>query len=289
MAISRGIVTMTPRPFQLSNSNGDLIYGDIWSTETGTSDAVIVICHGFKGFKDWGFFPYAAEQLASRTGHAVITFNFSMNGVGADMENFTELDKFERNTFSQEIHDLAIVLDAAQAGELPRLASCERFGLLGHSRGGIGTVITAAEDARVACLVTWNAVAYADRWSAKQRKEWRRKGHLEILNTRTGQMLPLGIALLEDTERNAERLDVLGAASRLHVPYLVIHGTDDESVSVADGVRLAEAGPSVTTRLQLIEGGAHTFGAVHPFQGTTEHLTRAIELTAAWFSENLAG
>jgi len=280
---------MTRQPFQLVSGNGDPIRGDVWSGGSDESDAAIVICHGFKGFKDWGFFPYAAERLASQTGQPVVTFNFSMNGVGADLESFTELDKFERNTFSQEIDDLGIVLDAAQSGELPSLAPRQRFGLLGHSRGGIAVVVTAAEDARLACLVTWNAVAYADRWSAKQRREWRRKGRLEILNSRTGQMLPLGLPLLEDTERNGERLDVLGAASRLRVPYLVIHGTDDESVSVADGVRLAEAGPSETTRLQLIEGAGHTFGAVHPFQGTTEHLTQVVERTAAWFSENLAG
>ena len=114
-----------------------------------------------------------------------------------------------------------------------------------------------------------------------------RKGRIEILNSRTGQLLPLGVALLEDTERNAARLDVLGAASRLRVPYLVVHGTDDESVSVADGVRLAESGPADSTRLQLIEGAGHTFGAVHPFQGTTGHLTQAIELTAGWFTDNL--
>ncbi|MGD8698214.1 MAG: alpha/beta fold hydrolase [Gemmatimonadales bacterium] len=279
---------MERRPFQLSNGDGDPIRGDVWVGEPSSSHTAILICHGFKGFKDWGFFPYAAEQLVARTGHPVVTFNFSLNGVGADMENFTELDKFERNTFSQELDDTAAVLDAAQGGGLPGLAPCQRFGLLGHSRGGISAVITAAEDSRVSCLVTWSAVAYADRWSAEQRSEWRRKGRIEILNSRTGQRLPLGVALLEDTERNAERLDVLGAASRLRVPYLVVHGTDDESVSVADGVRLAEAGPSQTTRLQLIEGGGHTFGAVHPFQGTTEHLTRVVELTAAWFSDNLA-
>jgi pimeloyl-ACP methyl ester carboxylesterase len=278
---------VTRRSFQLTNSNGDPINGDLWSVEAGAADAAVVVCHGFKGFKDWGFFPYTAEQLATQTGRPVITFNFSGNGIGADMESFTELEKFERNTFSQELRDLRVLLDAAQAGELPGAMQPGRFGLLGHSRGGISAVITAVEDPRVACLVTWNAVAYADRWSAKEREEWRRKGRIEILNSRTGQMLPLGIDLLQDTERNAERLDMLSAVSRLSIPYLVIHGTDDESVSVADGVRLAEAGSSSTTRLQLIEGAGHTFGAVHPFEGTTRHLKQAVELTCGWFSKHL--
>lgn len=278
---------VTRLPFEVANGNGDLIRGDLWSGEASSPDVAIVVCHGFKGFKDWGFFPYTAEQLAARTGHRVVTFNFSGNGVGADLENFTELDKFEHNTFSQELHDLSVVLAAAEAGELPGGRIPGRFGLLGHSRGGISAVITAAEDSRVACLVTWNAVAYADRWSDKERREWQRNGRIQILNSRTGQLLPLGVDLLRDTEQNAERLDVLSAASRLRVPYLVIHGTDDESVSVADGVRLAEAGQPSTTRLQLLEGGGHTFGAVHPFQGSTEHLERAVELTAEWFARNL--
>lgn len=277
-------------PFELANGNGDPIRGDLWNSEASSVDDVaIVVCHGFKGFKDWGFFPYVAEQLTQRTGQPVITFNFSGCGVGADLESFTELDKFERNTFTQELHDVRVVLDAAQAGELPGGMTPGRFGLLGHSRGGISAVITGAEDSRVACLVTWNAVAYADRWSDKERNEWQRNGRIEILNSRTGQLLSLGIDLLRDTEKNAQRLDVLSAVSRLRVPYLVIHGTDDESVSVADGVRLAEAGQPSTTRLQLLEGGGHTFGAVHPFQGSTKHLARAVEVTAEWFAGNLRG
>lgn len=112
-------------------------------------------------------------------------------------------------------------------------------------------------------------------------------GRLEVLNARTGQMMPLGIGLLEDVERNGERLDILKAAARLQVPCLIIHGTDDESVNVAEGERLAAAAPEATTRFERIEGAGHTFGAVHPFEGTTEHLTRAIDLTAEWFARTL--
>jgi pimeloyl-ACP methyl ester carboxylesterase len=281
-------MTTEHQRFELASADGDPIRGDVWSDGAEDCDAAIAICHGFKGFKDWGFFPYTAEQLASRTGRPVVTFNFSGNGVGSDLETFSELDKFERNTFSKELDDLKVVLDALESGQLPAVGSRREFGLLGHSRGGISSLVTAAEDPRVACLVTWNAVAFVARWSDEQKEEWRRKGRMEILNTRTGQMMPLGLELLEDFERNAERLDVLKAAARLRVPYLVIHGAEDESVSVADGERLAQAGPDGTTRFERIESAGHTFGAVHPFQGTTEHLTRAIELTAGLFGEALA-
>ena len=75
----------------------------------------LVILHGFKGFKDWGFFPYAAEFLANR-GFAVITFNFSMNGVGQNLLDFTELDKFARNTYSREQENVAKIIGEIKGG-----------------------------------------------------------------------------------------------------------------------------------------------------------------------------
>ena len=41
--------------------------------------------HGFKGFKDWGFFPHLADRLA-RAGLVAVSFNFSGSGVGPDGE-----------------------------------------------------------------------------------------------------------------------------------------------------------------------------------------------------------
>jgi len=270
--------------FELYNKDGDPIRADVWGGSEAKGKAVIVICHGFKGFKNWGFFPYTAEQLLEGAGCPVVQFNFSGSGIGPDLESFTELDKFERNTFSKELDELKLVLDAAEAGELPGLLPRSRFGLLGHSRGGLSTIITAAEDRRVAALVTWNAIARIDRWSEEQKAEWRSKGRMEILNTRTGQMMPVGVGLLEDVERNAERLDPERAAARLEVPYLIIHGEQDESVSIAEGERLAAAAPAETTRFERIKGGSHTFGAVHPFAGPTEQLDRAIDLSAGWLA-----
>ena len=276
-------------PFELKNGSGLSIRGDVWVDGDGDDHtAAIVICHGFKGFKDWGYFPYISEQLAGRTGRPVISFNFSGNGVGADLLNFTELDLFEANTFSAELDDLGIILDAAAAGDLPRMTgSPTRFGLLGHSRGGGIAILKAAEDDRVASLVTWAATASFDRWSEEKKAEWRRTGRFEILNMRTKQVMPLGIGLLEDFERSAERFDIQRAASLLDVPFLIIHGTTDESLDVSDAERLAAAASEGIARLERIEGAAHTFGAVHPFAGTTEHLERVLELSAGWFIERM--
>ncbi len=280
---------VTRAAFEMMNRNGDPIRGDVWRVEGANDGPAIVICHGFKGFKDWGFFPFLSQQLAERTGRPAISFNFSGSGIGPDLEHFTELDRFEQNTFSKELDDLGHVLDAAQAGSLPNLGSIARFGLMGHSRGGASAIIRAVEDPRVVCLVTWAAIAKVDRWTAEQKQEWRRKGRIEVLNARTGQMMPLGLGLLEDVEANAERLDPLRAASSLQVPYLIVHGAADESVSVADGERLAKAAPLASSRFEPIEAAGHTFGAAHPFPGPTPHLQQVVDLTVGWFQQHLNG
>ena len=57
-------------------------------------------------------------------------------------------------------------------------------------------------------------------------------------------------------------------------------------------VDLSEADKLVAGRkqgceLSVIEGGTHTFGAVHPFEGTTSHLEEALRQTVAWFDRTL--
>lgn len=280
-------MSLTHRRFELSSRAGDPIRGDVRGRADVNDGAAIVVCHGFKGFKDWGFFPYVCEQLAERTGYPVVSFNFSLNGIGNDLRSFTELEMFARNTFSRELDDLKVVLDAIAAGRLPGLNARSRFGLLGHSRGGVSTIITSAEDDRVDALVTWSSVSHVDRWDEGQRAEWRRSGQIEVLNARTGQMMPLGIGLLEDVEENRERLDVLAAVSRLSVPYLILHGSRDESVSVSEAEEIRAAHPGDAVRLERIDGAGHTFGAVHPFEGSTDHLDRVIDVSVEWFSRHL--
>jgi pimeloyl-ACP methyl ester carboxylesterase len=259
-------MTITRTVFELINRDGDPIRGDVFAARNSKPDSA-----------------------TERTGYPAIIFNFSGNGIGPDLLNFTELDKFEGNTFSKEIDDLEAILDSSEAGNLPGIGERYSFGLMGHSRGGISVIVTAAEDPRVDSVVTWNAVSKLDRWSDEHKEEWRSKGRVTVLNARTGQELPLGLGLLEDYERNAERLDLLQAASDLQQPHLIIHGASDESVRVSEGERLYAASGKDTTRFELIDGAGHTFGAVHPFAGTTEHLTSVIGLTADWFTETLNG
>lgn len=262
-------------------------------------DSAIVILHGFKGFRRWGFFPHVAGALAA-AGHTVVTFDFSRNGVGAGGQDFDELEAFARNTFTRELDETHQVVEALRGGALPG-PNPRRVGLLGHSRGG-GVAVLAAAELELDALVSWAAVATFDRWADPVKEEWRREGRIHIPNARTGQQMPLDVALLEDWERNRERLDIEAGAGRIQSPWLIVHGTADEAVAVEDAHRLARAsspawatdgapspqGAEGGAQLELIEGAGHTFGAGHPFDGEGPHLATALEATRAHFDRVLA-
>jgi dienelactone hydrolase len=243
----------------------------------------VLVAHGFKGFKDWGMFPPTAERLA-RAGFTAVSPNLSGSGVD-DSGEFVWPERFGRNTFSAELADLRAVLDALVSGGLDT-APPSAVGVLGHSRGGGAAILLAASDARVRALVTWAAISSVDRWpDPAERERWRAAGRLDVVNQRTGQVLPLYCDVLDDVERNRAALDIAAAAARVTAPWLLVHGAADTSVLPAEAGRLAAAQPAA--RALRIDGAGHTFGAVHPWRGSTPELDRVIRETVAWFGTHL--
>lgn len=273
---------MIHRPFALEQPWGT-IRGDVRLPDGPPPRSAVVVVHGFKGFKDWAFFPWVAERLAA-AGHAAVSFNLSGSGIGDEPETFTELEAFAANTYTRELADIERVMAAIRGDLLPRTP--ERVGLLGHSRGGADAVIHAAEHP-VDALVTWNAVARLDRWSEETLTEWRERGRIHVLNGRTGQQMPLDLTLLEDFEGNRERLDLPARAAQVACPWLVVHGAADRTVPPDHGRIFEGAGPGA--RLLLIDDAGHTFEARHPFDSVPEALDRAMEATLAHFARHLGG
>lgn len=265
---------------------GPPIRGDLRAPRGPPPRTAVVLCHGFKGFKDWGFFPALARALARR-GHGVLSFNYSHAGIGPEDEgSFTELELFAEQTHSRNLEEIRMVLDAVTGGTLfPRPP--QAIGLFGHSRGGGEAVLAAAEDPRVTALATWAAVATVDRWGAEQVSRWERGESIYVENARTGQQMPVSPRYWEDVRENRGRLDILHAAERLSIPWLIVHGMEDTTVSAADARRLFEAAGG-EAELVLVEGGGHTLGAVHPFAGPTPELRLAADATIDWFDRHLA-
>jgi dienelactone hydrolase len=268
---------------RLRGADGGPLYVDVRTGARGReSRPVVIICHGFKGFKDWGMFPRVAERLAL-AGFTAVTFNFSGSGVGPDSDVVDEPERWFRQTLTGDLADLETVIS-----HLLRDAPAW-VGLVGHSRGGGVAVLQAARDARVKALVTWGAVAGFQRYSPEDLARWRRDGHLDVVNARTGQVLPMGPEALEDLERNASgTLDVLAAARQVIVPWLIVHGAADESVPKEEAARLARASGSPRTELLEVPGAGHTFGARHPWAGSPPELEVVVSHTSQFLGSTLS-
>ncbi|MFP3940848.1 MAG: alpha/beta hydrolase [Thermoanaerobaculia bacterium] len=276
-----------PEPLVLETPQGRRLDGFLDLPEGSGPRPAVVICHGFKGFMEWGFFPRLGELLAQR-GFVAVRFNLSGAGQRPGEDRVSDPEAFRRATFTRDREDLAAVLAAVGRELAPDRVDRERLGLFGHSRGGGSAVLAAAGEPRIRALVTWAAVATFDRWSDEEKRTWRERGEHPVVNARTGQELALGLEVLEDAESGA--VDVTAAAGRVEAPWLIVHGEADESVSFEDARTLLEAsGGSEPGRRELlaVPGAGHTFGAVHPFAGPTPALIQAMNATQTWFRRHL--
>lgn len=278
---------ITRTQFELpSPEGGPPVRGDLRVLQGHRADAAIVICHGFKGFREFGFFPSLARAAAAR-GFAAVTFDFSHNGIGdGGTDTFGALHLFAEQTHTRNVDEIRRVMDALADGALLDRPA-RRMGLLGHSRGGGEAVLAAAEDPRVDALVTWASIAdIPARWTPEQVATWRAGGTVEVENARTRQQMPVGPGYWRDVEANRERLDVLAAAARLTIPWLIVHGDADTSVPLDEGRRLFEAAGD-TAELLVVEGGDHVFGARHPYAGATDELRTVAQASLEWFETYL--
>jgi len=279
----------TRRPFRLDPPGGRALDGflDVPDPPNRPPHPTVVVCHGFKGFMEWGFFPHLAELLAAR-GFLAVRFNFSGAGIRPGEDRVSDLDAFRDDTHGRELEDLLAVVDGLDeiAGGL---ADRGRLGLFGHSRGGgIALLAAAAPERResVRALVTWAAIAEVDRFGEAAKEAWRREGVIHVENSRTGQQLPLGRGLFDELERDREALDLAAAAGRRTAPWLIVHGREDTSVSYEEAERLAEAA-APPVELHPVDTGDHTFCSRHPFAGPSRELIEAMNATQTWFRRHL--
>ena len=241
-----------------------------------------MLLHGFKGYMDWGFFPLLARGLAEG-GLTTIRFNNSGSGVGEDLEYYSDPKAFEKDTYSRQLEDYALVRSAVEAGEFGPLDPSRGI-LIGHSRGGgMGLIHAADHDYRG--VITWSAISDGAFFDDKIVARWRADGFLEIPNTRTGDLMRMGLDAVHDFEQNRARLDILAAARRVQAPTLVIHGAADETVPHLCAHQIAEALPN--GRIHVIEGANHTFQAKHPLEDVPPALGQALALTLQHASQSL--
>ena len=271
---------MMQEAFALPVGEGLTLRGNWHADETkGTKQPILLFCHGFKGFKDWGSFPYAADALARR-GIVTIRFNFSCNGVGESLDRFDELEKFGINTYAREQADLTALWEAIRSKQLPLpdFADKQKLYVLGHSKGGADAILFGAGHPDVSGIITWNGVADVNLFDENLRSRIEQEGVGYVLNARTGQNMPITRVVIEDVDNNKEAYDLLKKVAAMKQPLCIIQGRSDAARLVKAAEQLKHADEDA--ELHWIEGADHTFNTRHPFAGTTPQLEEAIKLTA---------
>lgn len=202
-----------------------------------TTKRLIVLGHGVTGNKDRPFVVALADGLAAA---GINALRISFSGNGASGGNFAD------STISKEVADLGSVLDAYAGWQL---------GYIGHSMGGAVGVLRASQDERIRLLVS---LAGMVRTAAFAQREFgtMKPGSSFMWDD---EKCPLSQAYMDDL---AQIGTVLDAAPKIKVPWLLVHGTEDDVVPIQDSKDiLIRAGSDV--KFVPLQGANHVFAGEH--------------------------
>lgn len=241
---------------------------DVYYSLSTKPKPVVIFCHGYKGFKDWGAWHLVAEEFV-KAGFFFLKFNFSHNGgtVGQPID-FPDLEAFANNNFSTELDDLDRVLDfVVEENSFYDKINFEKINLIGHSRGGGIVLIKTEEDERIKKVVTWAGLSdFKARFQEETEafRKWQSTGITYVENGRTKQQMPHYIQFYDDFKLNEEKLTIKRAVQNLKKPQLIVHGGLDSTVSVHEAQTLHMWNQN--SQLEIVEQADHVFGVKHPWE-----------------------
>ena len=242
------------------------IVTDVFYKETNQPKKIVVFCHGYKGFKDWGAWNLMAEQHAN-AGFFFIKFNFSHNGGTVNQPiDFPDLEAFGNNNYTKELDDLESVLDWVSSDlTFKNEVDIHDISIIGHSRGGGIVLLKANEDSRVKKVISLAAVSDVGSRSSTtgDLENWKKEGVKYVLNGRTKQQMPHYYQFYLDFKENEQRLNIQKAVKNLKIPQLIIHGDKDTSISIEEGKKIHSW--NTESELKIIKNADHVFNVSHPW------------------------
>jgi dipeptidyl aminopeptidase/acylaminoacyl peptidase len=152
-----------------------------------------------------------------------------------------------------------------------------RIGIIGHSRGGMASLLAAAHEARVRSTVALSPPTDHVRYV---------RGLREYSPTRYAEMVKAHGGTPEEAAEYYRESSALTYADRIKTPVLLVHGTldlvapHDHSLWMHEA--LVKAG-NPRVKLELLRGVGHFFE--QGFGGY--RYDRVVELTTSWFAETL--
>jgi uncharacterized protein len=243
------------------------ILADIYLRFNNENKAIIFYSHGYKAFKDWGFHEILARYFAEKD-FVFVKFNFSHNGTNQDNpEWISDAEAFGNNNIQLETEDLHDVIDWFHAEKLipEQEYNAGKIYLLGHSRGGVVSLIVGSKRQDVKKIASWGIFSDFEKiWREYYDfEEWEKNGVIYRWAGNSGLKLPLYYQLYANYLEHIEEFSVEKATKSLNKPFLVIHGTEDDKLSFHYAVEVKKW--NLKVRLSLYPGCNHNFGATHPY------------------------
>lgn len=226
----------------------------------------VLIAHGFKGYKDYGFIPWLAQH-AAQCGFLAHRFNFSHAGMDHGHGPFDD-EVFRDDTWNRQVEDVLSLLAAVREGQLP--GSPGPIGLVGHSRGGVTSLLTAGRYAgtdslaELRCVLSLAAPSSCLSLPPQQQQSLLEQGTLPSPSGRTGQELHVGRCFLQEQLDDPQGHDLLRQVARIDVPVDLVHGQEDDAVPV-DSVREIASALGSARGVHVLDEANHVFNTPNPF------------------------
>ena len=236
----------------------------------------VIICHGFRGYKEQGHLKTLATELANA---GIMAFGFDFgNGVGKSYGKLEDID------FRQYLGDLKSAVDFISR---QKFVDKRKIGLAGHSLGGQLILHYAPTDKRIKVLADLAGVVFrgAGKTSIEknvkpQFKEAKKLGYFFIYSKKTGRRYRIKISYYFDLLKH----NTPNQVKKIKIPVLIVHGSKDESVSLSHS-RLAYKLLRQPKRLVIIPGAPHTWRGKDDPGGKFQKKINPI--VADWFKKYL--
>jgi pimeloyl-ACP methyl ester carboxylesterase len=97
--------------------------------------------------------------------------------------------------------------------------------------------------------------------------------------------MPHYIQFYNNFKENENRLNIKNATHELQIPYLIVHGSKDETVNIKEAENLNKWNSK--SELYIIENGNHTFGSVQPWTNNDipDDLKKVVKKTIQFVQE----
>ena len=215
----------------------------------------LVVCHGFPTGPGGAAtaartYPHLADRVAADAGWVVLTFNF--RGTGESEGNFS---------LGGWVADLRAAVD-----HLLDVAGVDGVWLAGFSTGGSLALCAAGEDERVGGVAAFSAPADFDGWASDPKRFLE---HARTIGVVRDQRFPPDMPAWSRELHDIRPMALIGKVPPR--PVLLVHGGNDDVVSVMDARALADAAEG-QVELRVLSGAGSRL----------RHDPRAIAVLLGW-------